>query len=153
MIDYSITIMGTKPGTKKNQITETKAYGTAQCREVLDLEKFARHIASHGCAYDEGDIQAIIKKVVNCLREQMLLGNKVVLADLGGFYPELATEGAVTVEDFTTDNIKAVNVRWAPGDSFKDLRQEATFNRVPSREMQAQQQKVITNQETIQGME
>jgi len=76
-----------------------------------------------------------------------------VLADLGGFYPELATEGAVTVEDFTTDNIKAVNVRWAPGDSFKDLRQEATFNRVPSREMQAQQQKVITNQETIQGME
>jgi len=44
-------------------------------------------------------------------------------------------------------------VRWTPGKDFKNLRQEATFNRVPTREMQAQEQKVITNQETIQGME
>ena len=29
MIDYAITIMGTKPGTKKSDIIETKAYGTA----------------------------------------------------------------------------------------------------------------------------
>ena len=92
MIDYSIAIMSTTPGTKKNEITETKAYGTAQVREVLDINKFAKHI-------------------------------------------------------------KEVNVRWCPGDKFKDLRADAEFNLVPTRLQQAAQKKVITNQETIQGME
>ena len=153
MINYSITIMGTKPGTKKSEITETKAYGTAQCNEVLDVDKFAEHITSHGCAYDKGDVVAIITKVVACLREQMLAGNKVDLGDLGSFYVELATEGAVLAEDFTTNNIKEVKVRWAPGSKFKNLRDAATFKFVPTRATQAETNKEIKNQETIQGME
>ena len=153
MINYSICIMGTKPGTKKQNITETKAYGTSQSNETLNLEKFAEHITSHGCAYDRADVAAILTKSVDCLREMMLAGKRVKLGDLGTFHVELETEGAVTVEDFTVQNIKQVNVRWTPGKDFKNLRQEATFNRVPTREMQAQEQKVITNQETIQGME
>ena len=153
MIDYAITIMSTKPGTKKGQITETKAYGTSQVREVLSVEQFAEHITSHGCAYDAGDVKAIITKVVNCLREQMLAGNKVILGELGGFYPELATEGATLAEDFSANNIKEVNVRWLPGERFKDLRSEATFNLVPTRASQAESNKAIKNQETIQGME
>ena len=153
MIDFSIAIMSTTPGTKKNEITETKAYGTAQVRETLDLDKFADHICSHGCAYDKGDVVAILTKVVTCMREQILAGNKIVLGDLGGFYPELATEGAVTVDEFTVNNIKEVNVRWCPGEKFKDLREDAQFNLVPTRLQQAAQKKVITNQETIQGME
>ena len=40
MINYSIVVMGTTPGTKKENIQETKAYGTAQCSEVLDINKF-----------------------------------------------------------------------------------------------------------------
>ena len=153
MIDYSIAIMSTTPGTKKNEITETKAYGSAQVRETLDVDKFAEHICSHGCAYDKGDVIAIMSKVVGCIREQILAGNKVVLGDLGGFYAELATEGAVTVDEFTVNNIKEVKVRWCPGDKFKDLRADAEFNLVPTRLQQAAQKKVITNQETIQGME
>ena len=153
MINYSITIMGTKPGTKKGQITETKAYGTSQVHEVLDVDKFAEHITNHGCAYDKGDVVAIITKVVSCLREQMLEGNKVILGDLGAFYVELATEGATLAEDFSATNIKAVNVRWAPGDRFKNLRDAATFNLVPTRASQAESNKAIKNQETIQGME
>lgn len=74
MINYSIAIMGTKPGTKKEQITETKAYGSAQVNEVLDLNRFAKHITDHGCAYDRGDVIAILVKAVDCLREMMLAG-------------------------------------------------------------------------------
>ncbi|MBR6031629.1 MAG: DNA-binding protein [Bacteroidaceae bacterium] len=153
MIDYAITIMGTKPGTKKSDITETKAYGTAQVREVLTLDAFAKHITDHGCAYDKGDVVAIITKAVKCLREQMLAGNKVILGDLGGFYPELQTEGSVLAEDFSTDNILAVNVRWLPGKDFKNLRQDATFQLMPTRAAQTEATKEIKNQETIQGME
>ncbi len=153
MIDYSIAIMGTKPGTKKAEITETKAYGNAQVREVLDINKFAKHITDHGCVYDRADVAAVLTKAVDCLREQMLAGNKVVLGELGGFYPELCTKGAVLAEDFSADNIKAVNVRWVPDKNFKDLRSEAVFQLVPTRQAQAEANKVIKNQETIQGIE
>ena len=153
MIDYAITIMSTKPGTKKAEIQETKAYGTAQVREVLDLNKFAKHITDHGCSYDRADVAAILTKAVDCLREQILGGNKVILGDLGGFYPELKTKGAVLAEDFSVDNILEVNVRWVPGENFKNLRDEATFRLMPTRQAQAEAEKVIKNQETIQGIE
>lgn len=153
MINYSIAIMGTKPGTKKAQITETKAYGTSQVHEVLDVNKFAKHIADHGCAYDRGDVQAIIVKAVDCLREMMLAGNKVNLGELGSFYPELKTVGALTTEDFNIDNIKEVNVCWIPGNGFKNLRNEAEFQLVPSRADAADDVKVVRNTETIQGLE
>ena len=153
MIDYSIAIMSTKPGTKKADVQETKAYGSAQVREKLDLNKFAKHITDHGCAYDRGDVSAILTKAVDCLREMMLAGNKVTLGDLGSFYPELKTKGAVLAEDFSADNIKAVNVRWIPGERFKDLRSEAEFQLVTTRQAQAEANKVIKNQETIQGIE
>ena len=153
MIDYSITIMSAKPGTKKADVQETKAYGSAQVREKLDLNKFAKHITDHGCAYDRGDVSAILTKAVDCLREMMLAGNKVTLGELGSFYPELQTKGAVLAEDFSVDNIKAVNVRWVPGKLFRDLRSEAEFQLVPTRLAQAEAEKVIKNQETIQGIE
>lgn len=49
----------------------------------------------------------------------------------------LATKGAKTTEDSTADYIEAVNVRWTPGRDFKNLRQEATFQLVPSRDAQS----------------
>ena len=153
MINYSIAIMGTKPGTKKSDILETKAYGVSQVREVLDLSQFAKHITDHGCAYDRGDVAAILVKAVDCLREQMLAGNKVILGELGGFYPELETKGAVLAEDFNATNILAVKVRWMPDKNFNNLRNDATFQLVPTRASQAEANKEIKNQETIQGME
>ena len=153
MIDYSITIMSAKPGTKKADVQETKAYGSAQVREKLDLNKFAKHITDHGCAYDRGDVSAILTKAVDCLRAMMLAGNKVNLGELGGFYPELKTKGAVLAEDFSVDNILEVNVRWIPGKRFQNLRDDATFRLQPTRQAQAEAEKVIKNQETIQGIE
>ena len=153
MINYSIAIMGTKPGTKKAQITETKAYGTAQVNEVLDINDFAKHIVSHGCVYGKGDIVGLLTLAVSCLRELMLAGKRVKLGDLGDFQPRLKTIGAVTAEEFSAANIKTVRVSWTPGKDFKNLRSEATFQLVPTREAQANATKEIKNQETIHGME
>ena len=153
MINYSIAIMGTKPGTKKGQITETKAYGTAQCSEVLDLDGFAKHITSHGSVYHKADVAAVLTLAVSCLRELMLEGKRVKLGDLGAFHVELKTEGAVLAEDFTAQNIKKVNVRWTPGKEFRNLRDYASFKLVATRAAQAESEKEIHNQQTIQGME
>ena len=80
-------------------------------------------------------------------------GNKVVLGELGGFYVELKSEGAVTCDDFTAQNIKEVNARWSPGESLQNLRDAATFRLVEGRKAQAAGIKVVKNQDTIQGME
>ena len=153
MIPYSIMIMGTKPGTLKANIIQTKAYGTAQVNEVISFDDFCQHIADHNCPFSKGAIQGVITDAVSCIREMMLAGNKVYLGDLGEFHVELKTEGAVTTEDFGQDNIKAVNVRWTPGDNFKNLRQDATFKLVPRRRQQDDAVKVIKNEDTILGLE
>ncbi len=154
MIDYSIYIGPKKPGMKKTEEGyATMAYGTAQVREVLDLDDFSKHIAAHNSPFSAGCIKGVLEDAVDCLREMMLAGNKVILGKLGGFYPELKTEGAVTTEDFTAANIKAVNVCWLPGLPFGDLKKEATFNLVPSRKLAADAIEVIKNTDTIQGLE
>ena len=153
MINYSIAIMGTKPGTKKADITETKAYGVAQVKDRISLSDFAKHIHDHGCVYSKGDIVSILTTAVSCLRELLLEGKRVKLGDLGDFQPRLQTEGAVTTDDFSAKNIKAVNVSWKPGKDFEDLRNEATFQLVPTRAQQDNAIDVIKNTDTIQGLE
>ncbi|MBR6141937.1 MAG: DNA-binding protein [Bacteroidaceae bacterium] len=153
MINYSIAIMGTKPGTKKENITETKAYGNSQCASVMTLDSFCEHIASHGSCFSRGTIQGVALEIVDCLREQLLDGKLVQLGKLGSFRVELKTKGAVDTEDFSAANIEKVNVRWNPGKDFMNLRNSATFQLVPSRLAQANAQKEIKNQETIHGLE
>ena len=88
MINYSIAIMGTKPGTRKAQITETKAYGIAQCSEVIDINQFAKHISDHGCVYGKGDIVGVLTMAVSCLKELMLEGHPLSLATLATSSPD-----------------------------------------------------------------
>ena len=153
MIKYSIVIMGTTPGTKKAEITETKAYGTAQVDEVLSFDAFCKHIADHQSPFSKGTIKGVLTDAVACLREQMLAGNKVKLGELGDFHVELGTVGAITTEDFNVGNIKDVNIRWTPGTDFRNLRQDATFQLVPKRKQQSDAIEVIKNTDTIHGLE
>ena len=62
-----------------------KAYASAQYAEVMDINRFAEHIASHGCVYKRADIVAILTMAVDCMREQLLGGQKIQLGDLGDF--------------------------------------------------------------------
>ena len=153
MIKYSIAIKGTKPGTKKAQITETKAYGEAQTDEILSLDEFCKHIAEHHSPFSKGTIKGVLSDAVGCLREQLLAGNKVKLGDLGDFHVELATKGAKTTEEFNTSYIENVNVRWTPGKDFKNLRSEAEFQLVPNRKAQNDAIETVKNTDTIQGLE
>ncbi len=153
MINYSIVIMSAQPGTKKENITETKAYGVAQSSEVLDINAFANHITSHGSVYRKGDILAVLTNAVGCLRELLLEGKRVKLGDLGDFQAHLKTEGAKTADTFSAANIKEVNVCWTPGKDFQNLRDEASFQLVPTRAAQNTAIEVIKNQDTIQGLE
>lgn len=139
MINYSTCMRG-KPTDKD---APKKAYANAQYSQVMTLDKFCQHIASHGCVYSRADIQAVITLAVDCLREQLLEGQQVKMGDLGVFSNRLRSTGADTLAEFTADNITAVNVIWTPGIRFSNLRQDAQFNLVPTRKAAAEVVKAL----------
>ena len=155
MINYSIYITSKKPGTKKENYNQvgTAAYGTAQIHDSLSFDEFCEHIADHNSPFSKGTIKGVLTDAVACIREQLLAGNSVQMGDLGSFYVELSCSPADATDEFTAANIKAVNVTWSPGKNFKNLRDVAEFQVVPSRKAQADAIEVIRNEETIEGLE
>ena len=135
MINYSIVMRG-NPGKQEEP---KKAYGVAQYAEKITLEDFAEHISDHNSVYDAEDVQAILGKAVKCLREMLLAGKKIELGKLGEFAVSLQGKGADSAKEYNPDTcVEKVNVIWTPGERFEDLKKNAVFNFVASREDQAE---------------
>ena len=118
--------------------TEKKnAFAVSQYSDIMDIEKFSKHISSHGSVYSRADISAILYMTVDCMREQLLEGKKIRLGDLGDFSILLSSKGAEDADKFTAQNITDVKVQWEPGAEFKNLLADAEFNLVASRSAQA----------------
>ena len=124
------------------------AFAISQYTDVMTIEKFAKHITSHGSVYSRADISAILYMAVDCMREMLLEGKKIRLGDLGDFSLLLASKGAETPDKFTAQNITNVKVRWEPGQQFKNLLEDAEFNLVASRSAQAAVIKAIKEGKT-----
>ena len=142
MIDYSISKI-TNPVTNRLAV-----YAVAQIRETLTLDQFAKHIADHGCAFDKGDIFAVLVKAASCLKELILDGKQVQMGDLGTFAPSLSTNGwnrGLTPDDdgyrqpgdFSASDIDCVTVHYKLPATLKNMRDEAEFNFVTTRKEQA----------------
>ena len=143
---------GTNPVQADLDLVDTEkqnAFAVAQYAEVMNIEKFARHITSHGCVYSRADISAILYMAVDCMRELLLDGKKIRLGDLGDFSVSITSRGAETAEKFSSQNITGVNVVWDCGQEFKNLIADAEFNLVASRAAQSAVIKAIKNGETI----
>ena len=132
MINYSVCMQA----NPADEAAAPKAYAKAQLSEVMSFSKFVRHIANHNGVYTRGTVKGVISDMCECLVEMLLEGKKVQLGDLGDFWISLSSEGAETMEAFTAQNIKAVNIRFTPGDEFENLRAQAVFNPVSSRAAQ-----------------
>lgn len=142
MIPYSLTMRSNPADREQPQ----KAYANAQSRQILDINQFAAHITGHGCVYSRGDIAAILTMAVDCIKEQILAGNAVQLGDLGKFSARLTCKGAPSFEEFNSQaHIRKVNVRWAPGTLFKNLKDEAVFERVLTKDDLASAKKKAYN--------
>ena len=119
-----------------NKEEAPKAYAKAQVKEVMTFRQFVAHIAEHG-GHKRGQVKGVISDMCECMVEQLLNGNKIMLGELGTFYISISSVGAESVEKFTSKNIKAVNILFAPGADFENLIGRAEFNLVPSRVAQA----------------
>ena len=112
------------------------AYAKPQVSEVMSFRKFVQHIADHG-GYTRGKVKGVLSDMCTCLVEMLLEGKKVQLEELGDFWISLSSEGAETVEKFSANNIKAVNIVFTPGVDFENLISKAEFETVASRAAQA----------------
>ena len=137
---------GKEPDKKDTDLVKTEkqnAFAISQYTDVMTIEKFAKHITSHGSVYSRADISAILYMAVDCMREMLLEGKKIRLGDLGDFSLLLGSKGAETADKFTAQNITQVKVQWEPGKEFKNLLDDAEFNLVASRSAQAAVLKAI----------
>ena len=137
---------GKNPEQKDLDLVKTEkqnAFAISQYTDVMTIEKFAKHITSHGSVYSRADISAILYMAVDCMREMLLEGKKIRLGDLGDFSLLLGSKGAETADKFTAQNITQVKVQWEPGKEFKNLLDDAEFNLVASRSAQAAVLKAI----------
>ena len=125
-----------------------KAYAKNQVSEVWTQEKFAKHIADHNGVYSRGAVMGFISDMCECLVEQLLNGNKIMLGKFGTFGINLSSVGAESVEKFTSKNIKAVKIQFTPGADFENLIDRAEFNLVASRVAQASTLKAMKAGET-----
>ena len=129
-INYS-TAMYSNP---MDEDAPKKAYAKSQYTNILTLDKFAEHIASHGSKYNRADIYAVLMQTVDCMREMLLEGKRIEMGDLGVFSVSIQSQGAENLETFNPAiHIEQLNVNWTPGDRFRNLIDSAVFNLVPSR--------------------
>ena len=53
------------------------AFAISQYTDVMTIEKFAKHITSHGSVYSRADISAILYMAVDCMRKMLLEGKNL----------------------------------------------------------------------------
>lgn len=133
-INYSLVL---RPNPMDEE-ADKKWYAAAQVKEVVGINEFAKHIASHGCVYSRADIQAVLTLAVDCIKELVLDGKKVQLGELGAFTASITSKGKLNAAEFLPeDHIKTVKGRFVAGALLKNLKPEADFNQVPTRAVQA----------------
>ena len=122
---------------KKNKNSKSAAFGKyfayPVIEETIDLDALAEHMSNHNTPYSKGAIKGMLTDMVSCIKELLLEGKNVKIADLAIFSLGIKNNGgAVSEEVFTVSkNIKGVKLRArATGELIaKSLNLEATLKK------------------------
>ena len=102
---------------KQNKNSKSAAYGKffayPVIEETIDLDALAEHMSNHNTPYSKGAIKGMLTDMVGCIKELLLEGKNVKIADLAIFSLGIKNNcGAVSEEAFTVSkNIKGVKLR------------------------------------------
>ena len=122
---------------KKNKNSKSAAFGKyfayPVIEETVTLDGLAEHMSSHNTPYSKGAIKGMLTDMVSCIKELLLEGKNVKIADLAIFSLGIKNNGgAVSEEVFTVSkHIKGVKLRArATGELIaKSLNLEATLKK------------------------
>ena len=102
---------------KQNKNRKSPAFGKwfafPVIEETIDLDALAEHMSNHNTPYSKGAIKGMLTDMVSCIKELLLEGKNVKIADLAIFSLGIKNNGGAVSEDvFTvTKNIKGVKLR------------------------------------------
>lgn len=131
-VQYSIGLM-------QNPLHENdpkKAYANLQLTGIVGTRELAQHIIEHGSTFSRGTIEGIISDLGVCVREFILQGYKVLLGTIGSLEPEIKSLGALTVADFTEENIVDYYVNFRPSNDLLNLRSDVQLEQTTTRAAQ-----------------
>ena len=122
---------------KQNKNSKSAAFGKffayPVIEETVTLDGLAEHMSSHNTPYSKGAIKGMLTDMVSCIKELLLEGKNVKIADLAIFSLGIKNNGgSVSEEVFNVlKNIKGVKLRArATGDLIaKSLNLEATLKK------------------------
>ena len=123
---------------KKNKNSKSAAFGKyfayPVIEETVTLDGLAEHMSSHNTPYSKGAIKGMLTDMVSCIKELLLEGKNVKIADLAIFSLGIKNSkgGAVSEDVFTVSkHIKGVKLRArATGELIaKSLNLEATLKK------------------------
>jgi len=122
---------------KQNKNSKSAAFGKwfayPVIEETVTLDGLAEHMSSHNTPYSKGAIMGMLTDMVSCIKELLLEGKNVKIADLAIFSLGIKNNcGAVSEEVFTVSkHIKGVKLRArATGELIaKSLNLEATLKK------------------------
>ncbi len=101
--------------------------------ETIDLDALAEHMSNHNTPYSKGAIKGMLTDMVSCIKELLLEGKNVKIADLAIFSLGIKNNGGAVSEDVFTvsKHIKGVKLRArATGELIaKSLNLEATLKK------------------------
>ena len=123
---------------RQNKNSESNSFGKffayPVIEETVDLDGLAGHMATHNTPYSKGAIKGVLADMCSCIKELLLEGKNVKIADLAIFSLGIknSTGGATSPDEFTVaQNIQGVKFRArATGNLVaKSLNLEATLKK------------------------
>ena len=102
---------------KKNKNSKSAAFGKyfayPVIEETLNLDALAEHMSNHNTPYSKGAIKGMLTDMVGCIKELLLEGKNVKIADLAIFSLGIKNNGGAVSEDVFTvsKHIKGVKLR------------------------------------------
>ena len=102
---------------KKNKNSKSAAFGKyfayPVIEETVTLDGLAEHMSSHNTPYSKGAITGMLTDMVSCIKELLLEGKNVKIADLAIFSLGIKNNGGAVSEDvfMVSKHIKGVKLR------------------------------------------
>ena len=87
-----------------------KTYARVNYKQALTISDMARHMAEHNTVFSEGSILGVLTDFVKCVREMVLNGNTVKIANLAIFKATVEANGLEVLYDPTTDKTVTASI-------------------------------------------
>ena len=87
-----------------------KTYARVNYKQSLTISDMARHMAEHNTVFSEGSILGVLTDFVKCVREMVLNGNTVKIANLAIFKASVEANGLEVLYDPTTDKTVTASI-------------------------------------------